>query len=352
MFITFTKIRDYKSIIGDIIHTARFVGIDESGEPMYDNDKELPTLTFTGTCKLHGTNASVVRSPNGDIYFQSRRAVITPMKDNAGFAFFAKSNESIFNDFFDKIVDRYKDSSDKHIAIFGEWCGGNIQKGVAISGLPKMFVIFAVKLSEEIDGEMVSEYLPNQFWKDLNFPEFNIYNIYDFKTYSIDIDFNTPKYFINKLVEYTLEVEDKCPVGTHFGRSSINGDNVTGEGIVWETWYKGNRIIFKTKGEKHSSSKVKKIVSVDTEKLDSIMEFIDYSVTENRLNQAIEQVFTIRSVEPHKKHTGDFIKWIHNDIIEEESDVLNANGLEYKDVNKEISIKAKNWFFKYLDSLI
>ena len=29
-----------------------------------------------------------------------------------------------------------------YCAIYGEWCGGNIQKGVAINGLNKMFVIF------------------------------------------------------------------------------------------------------------------------------------------------------------------------------------------------------------------
>ncbi|MFW6219788.1 MAG: RNA ligase family protein [bacterium] len=353
MFTKFTKIKDYKSIIRDVIHSTRYIGLNESGEPIYDNEKELPTLTFTGTIKLHGTNASIVRSPSGDIHFQSRREIITPEKDNAGFAFFGKSHESIFNEYFDRIKIKYwKDLSDNHIAIFGEWCGGNIQKGVAISGLPKMFVIFAVKISLDIGGEVYSEYIPKQYWKDLRSPENNIYNIYDFKTYSIDIDFNRPKEFINTLVDYTMEVENKCPVGEYFGRGINEGDNITGEGIVWETWYKGDRFIFKTKGEKHSSSKVKKIVSIDAEKLNSINEFVNYAVTENRLNQAIEQVFTIRSIEPEKRYTGDFIKWIHNDIIEEESDVLNANGLEPNDVNKEISIKARNWFFKYLDYLI
>lgn len=352
MFTKFTKIKDYKSIIRDIINSSRYVGLDDSGHPIYDNDKELPTLTFTGTCKLHGTNASVVRSPNGDIHFQSRRGVITPEKDNVGFAFFAESNKSIFENFFNEIIKSIKNFSidKKHIAIFGEWCGANIQKGVALNGLPKMFIIFAVKISKEADGDVVSEYLPPVVWEHLSCPEYKIFNIYDFKTYKIDIDFNHPKNYINTLVDYTLEVEEKCPVGEYFGRSG--NDCLTGEGIVWETWYEGQRFIFKTKGEKHSSSKVKKIVSIDPEKINSITEFVEYSVTENRLNQAIEQVFTINSIEPEKKHTGDFIRWIHKDILDEELDVLNENGLEPKDVNSDISIKAKNWFFKYLDSLI
>ena len=41
----------------------------------------------------------------------------------------------------------------------------------------------------------------------------------------------------------------------------------------------------KVKGEKHSSSKVKKLASVDVEKLNSIKDFVDYAVTESRLEQ-------------------------------------------------------------------
>ena len=151
------------------------------------------------------------------------------------------------------------------------------------------------------------------------------------------------------MVELVEKVENECPAGKFFGRTSE--DVQTGEGIVWTADYKGNRFVFKTKGEKHSSSKVKTVAEVDTAKLDGIFQFVDYAVTENRLNQAIEQVFTSNNIEVDIKKTGDFIRWIVNDITKEESDTMNDNNLEPKDVNKYISMKSKNWFFKKLDEL-
>ena len=43
---------------------------------------------------------------------------------------------------------------------------------------------------------------------------------------------------------------------------------------------------------------------------------------------------------------GDFIRWIVNDIISEEIDTMSSNGLEPKDVNKYISNKSREMFFK------
>ena len=43
-------------------------------------------VTFYGTVKLHGTNASVVVDHEGNFYCQSRNRVITPENDNYGFA--------------------------------------------------------------------------------------------------------------------------------------------------------------------------------------------------------------------------------------------------------------------------
>lgn len=351
MFVSFTKIKDFKSVVRDISHVVSFDGLDAEGKPIYKSPNKIvyPTIRFTGTTKLHGTNASIVKDFNdGSIYYQSRRNIITPTNDNHGFAFFAESRKEIFKEFFNKLSGRISSTKEQpKVSIFGEFCGAKIQKGVAISGLEKMFVIFAVKV---IEGEN-NYYLPSSFWKDLKSHEDKIYNAYDFKTYELDIDFSKPKDYINILVKYTNEVEEECPVGKYFGRIK-DKDNTCGEGLVWEGWFEGKRYIFKTKGEKHSSSKVKKIVSIDVEKVNSIREFVEYSVTENRLNQAIEQVFTINSIEPDRKYTGDFLRWLINDITTEEIDVLSENGLEPKEVNKEISKKAKNWFFDYLDSQI
>ena len=67
----------------------------------------------------------------------------------------------------------------------------------------------------------------------------------------------------NKFIELVEEVEKECPVSKQFNVSGI------GEGIVWTTEYKGETYRFKTKGEKHSVSKVKTVVPIDIEKINS-----------------------------------------------------------------------------------
>ena len=102
--------------------------------------------------------------------------------------------------------------------------------------------------------------------------------------------------------------------------------------------------MFKTKGEKHSVTKVKKLVEVDVEKLNSINEFVEYSVTENRFNQAKHVIFGEDYLDRRK--LGDFIRWIINDIMSEELDTMKKNNLEPKDVNKYISNKIRTMFFE------
>ncbi len=347
----FTDIGEYRKVIGDVRHEARYTSVDESGVPKYNNDIRLPVVTFNGTVKLHGTNVGVSQNSKGDIWFQSRSGVITVTKDNAGFAFFGETKKELFEKWLNEIRQSKSEYKDKTITIYGEWCGGNIQKGVAINGLPKMFVVFAVKITHE-DTEDVNYYLTSDEWKHFSSPNDSIYNVYMFKTYSIEVDFERPDISQNVLVELTQSVEDECPVGKYFGRSKENGDCVTGEGIVWFAEYKGSQYMFKTKGQKHSTSKVKTIASVDVEKVNTIHAFVEYAVTENRLNQAIEQVFTTKNEVPDKTKTGDFIRWVINDIIKEELDTIAANGLEPKDIGSVASKASQQWFFKYLDKQI
>lgn len=339
--ISFPSIEQFRNVVGTVNRQYNFVGLDENGEAIYDSSLPKPVLTFKGTVKLHGTNAGVCFNDLDGMWYQSRENIITPEKDNAGFAFFADANKEQFASMFGKIADRSNiDTTKNTISIYGEWCGGNIQKGVAICNLPKSFFIFGVKVTpHHIEG---IEKQPSAYWvdyTDLKNNEAKIYNIDDFETYSMDIDFNMPELVQNKLGELTLAVEEECPVGKAFGFSGI------GEGIVWSCELKGNIHRFKVKGEKHSSSKVKKLASVDTEKITSIKEFVDYAVTESRFNQAIEKIFPNNEPVDVKK-LGDVMRWVVNDIIKEETDTLVQNNLEPKDIGKYVSNKVREMFFK------
>lgn len=318
-------------------HIEQFRNVISAVNSFY-KDVEKPTITFTGSIKLHGTNSGV--SYDGEnMWCQSRKNVITVEKDNAGFAFFVESRREWFEDTLKSL---YKPGY--AVSLYGEWCGQGIQKGVAVSELSKRLVLFAVKytnVNDDVDHYYVK---PDNIRSHAN----DIYNIFDYKTWTIDIDFKNPAHAQNQIVKWVEEVEDECPFAKEFGVSGI------GEGIVFSHFNEAGerQYIFKAKGQKHSVSKVKKIASVDAEKMDSINEFVDYSVTENRLNQAIEQVFTIVNEEPIIQKMGDFLRWIVNDISREEGDTMVENKLEPKDVNKYLSTKARVWFMKYLDDLV
>jgi len=277
---------------------------------------ENPIIQAHGTVKLHGTNASVCFSKQDGLWAQSRNNIITVENDNAGFARFVEDRKDVFETMLTT-------GGDDTVTIFGEWCGGNIQKGVAINQLDKMFVIFALKC-----GDVWLNHTPYRY------PAKGVYNIDDFPTFDIDINFERPELAQNEIVKMVEQVETECPVAKHFGVSGV------GEGIVFTLICRGETLRFKAKGEKHSVSKVTKIAEVDTEKLDSIHKFVEYAVTENRMEQGYDEVEA-----SDMEHTGKFLSWIVKDIIKEESDTLADSGLEQKEVNKYISTKARIWFF-------
>lgn len=324
----FTDIEQFRNVIRAVKLHHDFKGLDESEAPIYRHDSPYPTLNFKGTIKIHGTNSGIVLYKDGHIEYQSRERVISLTSDNAKFMLcmsivdVKKLFEGIeFND---------------HVALYGEWCGGSIQKGMAISGLPNMWVLFALKVDDV--------YKDFSKYSHIKMEEHRIFNIYQFENYSIDIDFENPEIAQNKIIDMTLKVENECPVGKYFGKSGI------GEGIVFECITDDSRYIFKSKGEKHSVSKVKTISPIDVEAIADMKEFVEYAVTENRMKQGIDKMVELGNP-LDMKTTGDYLRWVYNDIVKEESDVLVKNQIDLKKIGSFISAKARMYWQKHLDSL-
>jgi len=337
----FPKIAQFRQVISEVKYRSDFKGADEHGNPIYQHTEDYPTLTFRGTVKLHGTNASVVLLPDGTITAQSRNRELTLDRDNAGFAkfVFEEQGEEYWRTLLNYVKLLYSADDKETVAIYGEWCGQGIQSGVAISKLEKMFVIFAVRIGTEEDTKWFS---PAMAGVDGD----RVFQITQFPYYEITVDFNKPRLIQNTLIEKTLEVEGECPVGAFFGHKGV------GEGIVWNCVTEGfdeSRFWFKTKGKKHSVSKVKTLAPVDVEKMNSIDEFASYVVTEARLLQGVDHLKEMGK-DLSQKSTGDYLRWLVNDVMSEEADTLEASGLTSKEVNKHISGKARKWFFSWLDS--
>lgn len=307
----------------------------------------LPKITFEGTVKIHGTNSGVIRLPDGTIYAQSRENIITPENDNAGFAAFVEVNKEYFES-LSKAVMAVTRLYGQAIHIYGEWFGGTIQKGVGVNGLPKQLAIFKIRVGDSAESqnwlstqELVSVILSSEH------NEF-IIPIYHYGVKSILVDFNKLEEAQNKFIELTQAVEKDCPVARYHKPDAEEG-TLVGEGLVWtavdcsEPKININQMFFKTKGEKHSVSKVKTLVPIDMEKVASVEEFVENTVTENRLAQGID-ILRQRGLEIESKNTGEFIKWVTQDIWKEELDTLVGNNLTQKDVGGRIATKARNYF--------
>lgn len=288
----------------------------------------LPVVDFVGTVKLHGTNAAV-GIKDGQIYCQSRKRIITPEDDNMGFARFVEDNKDFFAQLLKDAANQY-DSQD--VLLYGEWCGKGIQKGVGISEVPKMFVVFEISTDKGIHCPSGFNLIPDT--KDIP-----VYNIFNFGAYHISVDFSNPDLAANTLSRITDEVEKSCPAAKYFGVDGV------GEGVVWRGNFNGIDLKFKVKGDKHSVSKVKKIATVDPEVLENIQQFVEYAATNNRLEQGLQEVGL------DQKSIGKFIGWVNKDIYEEEKDVLDANNLSMKQVGSKIADVARNYYLDKLNSL-
>jgi len=320
--IKFPKIGQFRNVVKRVREACDFQGLDGNEKPIYRHESDYPSLKFTGTVKLHGTNAAIAFNDDG-IHVQSRTRIITEADDNAGFAAFVGSLPQNAMDIMEK----------GGATVFGEWCGGNIQSGVAINGLPKMFAIFAHRKG----GEWVD--LPYSAEEESVLSDNGIFLMRCFAEWSIVIDFNSPEEAQNKICALVDAVERECPAGKYLGVSG------TGEGIVWKcSTDPSSELWFKTKGEKHSATKVKTLSAVDVEKAASVNDFVEMTVTDNRLSQGIESMKEM-GLPIEMKSTGDYMRWVITDILKEESDTMEASGLVAKDVGGAISKKAKVFWF-------
>ncbi len=297
----------------------------------------MPTLSYEGTIKLHGSNHAVVFQKNNGFYCQSRERIITPTTDNAGSATWANS---VSVEDWNILRANFPENWNK-VAVYGEWAGQGIQKNVAVAMLPKAFYIFAARLISE-SGE-TEEWLDTRNW----IMPAGVYNIYNFPTFKIDINFESPEYAVAEINKWVLAVGDECPVGKAFGISN------TGEGIVFrcitEGW-ESSRYWFKAKDSRHSNTKVTKLATVDIEKYETEQQFIAAVLDEGRLEQGFNWLKENNKPQDQST-TGDFIRWIVGDVLKECLPEMETSDIQEKNLGKLLAAPAKKWYFNRLNNL-
>ncbi|ADP02635.1 RnlB RNA ligase 2 [Salmonella phage PVPSE1] len=338
--IKYPSTNQFRQVIRSVHDRLTFDGIDENGcvKRKVVNPTEF-LLPYVGTVKIHGTNGSIVFYSEDEVVFQSKERVLSLEQDNSGFmAFMVRKDTGALLDQVKHICEINEVPFEFPVEIAGEWAGRGIQKGVAVSEVEQFFAIFRVAIGQK---ETSLKWLPPSAIFGMGLPEQRIFNVLDFGYWYVHIPFNEPEMVQNDLTTLTLQVEAQCPAGKFFGVEGV------GEGIVWSPksieLAQDSGLWFKVKGEKHSVSKVKTLAEVDPVRLQNIREFVEYAVTENRLEQGLGEVGLDQT------KIGEFIGWVSRDINKEEGDVLEANALTMKDVAKFISNKSRGWYMQKLN---
>ena len=350
-FVKFSEIKQFRNVVQDLKHQVQFIEYNEEQQkPIYDWTIKMPKIKVIGSEKIHGTNLGIGFNMQFGFWVQSKKDTINQNKDNAAAAFHAEQNKEIWIDIIQLLANEYNINLHQYkIVVFAEWCGDGIQDKTAVQGLDKRAIIFqhfcAVDKENSEDKRWFETKINNK-WIDNK--TYNIFNIMNFPIYQMEIDFENPQLYQNKMIEIVEKIEENSPVGQQFGIQ-----NNIAEGVVWTFMYDGNLYRWKVKGEKHSKSKIKKLQKVDNKKIQKIIDIANQVTPAWRLEQFFTEVNDIlNNGIPNIKNLGEFIKEINKDIIKEESDVIAEAKLEPKDVFKYTGKICADWYKDYLDKTL
>jgi len=293
----------------------------------------LPTVAYRGKIKLHGVNMGVQRHHKAT-FAQSRGGLLElPSGDLKGFARWVKNNE----DWWSQVP--------ADITVFGEWCGPGVQKKAAISlHAAKVFAVFALQVGYGEDAEIIydpaiiAKYVPDTHPEVFVLPWFGA---------EVVLDYADKESFVERVTELNeviLAIEAEDPwVKKVFGISGI------GEGMVFypvgdhasSNAERLGRTIFKAKGVKHSKVSTREPIELDPEVVASVEGFVAHMVTDNRLEQALDEAC---GGEAHMRHTKAFLDWLTSDVEKEGEFELEKAGLEWDTlVVKAIQTCGRTW---------
>jgi len=130
----------------------------------------------------------------------------------------------------------------------------------------------------------------------------------------------------------------------------------TGEGLVFYPrshlgYANFSNLCFKAKGEAHKNISVAKPAQADPSVASNINEFVEMVLTNARLEQGVSKTSNNGEMVFDIKNTGKFVSWISKDIEKETQDELQASNLTWKQVQKSIEIKARNWYLEQVKKI-
>lgn len=184
----------------------------------------------------------------------------------------------------------------------------------------------------------------NHGW--LGAAEDGIFNVYDFHTWPVMVDFNNPSHAAAEMASIVFDIEKRCPVGKMFGIDGI------GEGLVFSpadpSLMSNEELWFKVKGEAHKKAgSVPKAPKIDLtpEKHSELDELVKALVTGERIAKGFDYLADIGKDRYSNESIGPYLGYVLSDLKSEEEDTVNASGFTWKQFTRVATRKVRDEFF-------
>jgi hypothetical protein len=315
--------------------------------------KDATEIPLVGTVKLHGAHNDIVIHADNRIQLQSRNVPNLGLgHDSYDFAKRMLPLQPEILTLKEQIQARFKERNpgveieDEHpLIIAGEWIGPGVQKGVAISELPKrLFIIISISIN--------GRWQPDDSYADISHPEVGIYHVSRGGIFKHSVLLGSEAEMeasLAALQPLADAVEKECPFAKTFG---ITGQ---GEGIVFKPTMgrlgEDARLWLKVKGPLAMGGglRIPKLkMEVGVEQLELAITFAEAAVTESRLEQGWDYLRET-GVEREKKGVGPFLRWLNGDIEVEEKREIEDLGVDKGLLNKQVVYIGRAWYFKRVE---
>lgn len=306
------------------------------------------SITYKAKVKLHGTNGGVAITHDGHVAGFSRNAVLSQTSDNAGFHTWIMTQSTKWSELKCLLYEG------QTLVVYGEWCGQGIQKGTAVNKLAgRIFAVFAARIVEDDcrDVEFIIE--PTKLSELVgHLDDVHVIPWFDEGrkfTFDVSADATALTPVVDEMNEHVLAVEQRDP----WIASAFNVEGI-GEGLVFYPVQTSHDDVkfgfdtfaafgFKAKGEKHRVVSQERAVQANSPSATNIEEFVKLVVTPARLEQGA-RACAAGELNFDVKSTGDFLKWMSQDITKETVAEVEASGIALKPLLAACCKKARDWY--------
>lgn len=297
-------------------------------------------VTYGAKIKLHGTNAGVRITADGQVTAQKRRGDISIEEDNFEFAAWIDANIEAW-----KQVDNAGD-----IVVYGEWAGQGVQRKAAdaVEQIPeRQFFVFGVLYNGFYIAEpsMIEDLVPK-------IPRLHVLPWILAPSSEMSLNFMEESTVAKVLARINTAVDEIEAVDPYI--RDMFGITGPGEGVVVAPvsvdgssvfWKQAGNLMFKTKVPQHTGKKKSKAATRKLSVPKDMEAFSKEFVTEQRCQQGVGEACGGKY---KMKLLRRFVDWMKDDVKSESNTELDAMKAEWSDAEKHVTRQAVLWYTSHI----